>query len=418
MEDQQESGFETARYLKNTLFLRKNIGYLYAIQHGASMIYDTDLHSFITNIDENFKRLEDETEYLSFGGSHRLYNSFAHFGQNKLWPRGYPIDLIKAATTDLYESCKYTHGIVQQGIVQGDPDLDAIQRLTFMNEKEKIGTYFDTDAPLVVAPSNAFVPYNSLNTIHYYDAFFSLLLPQSVTPRVSDIWRGFITQRMIWDIGCHVAFLPIKSRVRSQTRNFVRELREEEDLYLNSHILVDFLENWDCESDELLARYFTVFHAIYKHGLIGISDLKLVRAWIRDLVRIGYMPSKLQASSMQCRKSDHKSKKLMGDLELNQRHVDEYYKSLTKSTKHNRLKVSIKMANILSNKQVATLDTFKATDTVPTTNSTPGTIALPPNKKVSTSESTSKKVSTLGLITTTKQPFTTRAKDMKNVTKA
>lgn len=80
-------------------------------------------------------------------------------------------------------------------MVDGDPDLDAIQRLTRKDNSAKFVVYFDNKAPPVVFPRGSFTPYNTQNTFHLKDAFFALLLPQTVNFRTQDIWRGFIAQR-------------------------------------------------------------------------------------------------------------------------------------------------------------------------------------------------------------------------------
>ena len=41
-EDQEKLGYEITPLLKHNVYQRKNVGYLYAIQHGARYIYDTD----------------------------------------------------------------------------------------------------------------------------------------------------------------------------------------------------------------------------------------------------------------------------------------------------------------------------------------------------------------------------------------
>ena len=49
-------------------------------------------------------------------------------------------------------------------------------------------------------------PYNAQATLHYRDALWTLLLPISVHGRVADILRSYAMQRLLWDVGLHVAF--------------------------------------------------------------------------------------------------------------------------------------------------------------------------------------------------------------------
>lgn len=43
-------------------------------------------------------------------------------------------------------------------------------------------------------------------TLHAYDALWGLLLPCTVHGRVTDIWRAYFTQRLLWDIGYRIGF--------------------------------------------------------------------------------------------------------------------------------------------------------------------------------------------------------------------
>ena len=339
IEDQKKSGFEIARNLKHGLH-HKNIGYLYAIQHGAKYIYDTEFNNYVTNVDASFDHMTNENEYLTFNGNKLLYNGLAHFGQNKLWPRGYPLDLINETQISAYKTCKNVHSVIQHGIAEGDPDIDALQRLTMRDNKINLDVYFDSKAPLVVLPPNSFTPYGSENTLYQYDAFFSLLLPQTVTSRVSDIWRSFLTQRLLWDIGSQLSLSAIKSHPKPKLREFLKELRDEEELYLNSNLLANLLIKWNCDSNDIFTRYFEVIKEMYKKGMIGASDVTLAQSWIKDLVRVDYKPPKMQSSMMECKPNEtFLPKRLMDETRSNDDHIV-YYKSLATHSKESRSNIT------------------------------------------------------------------------------
>eukprot|EP00957_Ditylum_brightwellii_P182769 13921273-Ditylum_brightwellii.AAC.1 len=60
----------------------------------------------------------------------------------------------------------------------------------------------------LLIPSSSYAPYNAQATTHLYNAFWGLYLPISVPGRVTDIWRSYITQRIMKDIGLHVVYAP------------------------------------------------------------------------------------------------------------------------------------------------------------------------------------------------------------------
>lgn len=50
-------------------------------------------------------------------------------------------------------------------------------------------------------------PYNSQNTVHHRDAFWALFIPSAVSWRVSNIWRSYFAQRLLWEVHGHVLFV-------------------------------------------------------------------------------------------------------------------------------------------------------------------------------------------------------------------
>lgn len=69
-------------------------------------------------------------------------------------PRGFPLESIKAATLTSFRS-EVSRPLIQQGLANNDPDVDAIYRLTL-----PLGVSFDINAFPVVLPEQAYCPYN------------------------------------------------------------------------------------------------------------------------------------------------------------------------------------------------------------------------------------------------------------------
>lgn len=83
--------YETAKVLGSLsapdtpIFARKNIGYLYAIQHGARFIFDTTDDLTLT---ANLSSLTNETVFAAVD---RNVNPYSYYGHPSLWPRGFPL---------------------------------------------------------------------------------------------------------------------------------------------------------------------------------------------------------------------------------------------------------------------------------------------------------------------------------------
>jgi len=196
MKIQEDLGYSIIKHIPTRHYARKNIGYLYAVHHGARQIYETD------DDNEMEERINDVFFLDEFGSeqlqvqdnakdsteNRNVCNPYAHFGQPSVWPRGYPLRNIADPPCIRYRWAKAVKASIQQGLANGDPDVDAIFRLTRKDRAKDIRIDFDTRASPVAYPFGMFSPFNSQNTFFHYEALWALLIPITTTFRVCDIW--------------------------------------------------------------------------------------------------------------------------------------------------------------------------------------------------------------------------------------
>ena len=104
---------------------RKNLGYLWAIQHGAEELYETDddnepVNNMLPNLNNGY--------YVYNGTGRKVANPYAHFGFPHIWPRGYPLDQIRPQAQAERFSRLQARPLILQGLADKDPDVDAIFR--------------------------------------------------------------------------------------------------------------------------------------------------------------------------------------------------------------------------------------------------------------------------------------------------
>ena len=91
IKDQINLSYKITKYLELNSYSRKNIGYLYAIQHGAKEIYEINEDILITNINDlNFK-LDNKNVFYGIRNDSRMINPYNYFEQKNIWPRGFRI---------------------------------------------------------------------------------------------------------------------------------------------------------------------------------------------------------------------------------------------------------------------------------------------------------------------------------------
>lgn len=284
-------------------FGRKNIGFLYAIAHGAKVIYDTDddnrlkehripILGYDAASEVRLSGSVNVTWPVAEPGKPPVFNAYPSFKPScgHIWPRGFPLDFVQgkgAENWTLHHTMLDRPPAVQQFLADEDPDVDAVFRLTRQLPCRFAG--LPQELPEVMAmPQQVFLPYNAQATVHLREAFWGLLLPVTVHGRVSDIWRAYLTQKLLWDIGQVVAFAPphvVHDRV---AHDYLKDFQSESDLYLKSTAIVGFLSRWASDAPTLVERLEQLWAALYARGFVEEGDLRLAQAWIRDLLALGY----------------------------------------------------------------------------------------------------------------------------------
>ena len=330
--EQSELGFKILDLTPLNHFGRKNIGYLYAVRAGAQHIYDTDDDNILKQagadgglpvdipiVDARKPRhFVAQAWHCNFSEPDtRSWNPYAIYGQPTAWPRGLPLDDVRETSEACghaaasaagggngdnkkgehapYAYHKVFHRLpgitfpVQQSLADLHPDVDAIYRLTRYPPTFAFDVAED-DAEGLYGPDHVYAPYNAQATLHHYDAFWAMLLPVTVHGRVSDIWRSYVAQRLMWKYGMRVAFMKPWVDQERTAHDYLRDFDSEQPLYLRAGGLLDFLRAWrpSQEGLTLAAEQEELIVALYEHGVLEKEDVLLTQAWLQDLRSMGY----------------------------------------------------------------------------------------------------------------------------------
>lgn len=165
-------------------FGRKNLGYLYAIAHGAHQIWDfDDDNGLIMGLDP--KPAASGVFSVQVGSNCTVFNPYPLMGAPATvealgpaaWPRGLPLDMLKVNCPYKLKQGQLDNVTVIQSLAQHEPDVDGIFRLT-----RTVPFYFDASSTsTLVIPKGVMVPYNAQATLVMQPAFWSLILPITVS---------------------------------------------------------------------------------------------------------------------------------------------------------------------------------------------------------------------------------------------
>lgn len=275
---QQELPFRIAGSLPTGHYARKNLGYLLAIRNGAECIYETD--------DDNAPNEHWVPRALTVSAQavapRHWMNVYRAFSKENIWPRGLPLDKVSDPGTGAHDPntplTEYRCPI-QQGLADNAPDVDAVWRLVLDRP------FHFRRGPSVWLPPGTWCPFNSQSTWWWPEVYPLLYLPSYCSFRMTDIWRSFIAQRCLWELGHGLVFHAAEVVQDRNIHNLMRDFKDEIPGYTQNDALVARLSDLSlgggpaAVSDNLVKCY----EALTDGGFFPATELPLVRAWVEDV---------------------------------------------------------------------------------------------------------------------------------------
>lgn len=164
---------------------RRNLGLIAAYDLGADVVATVDDDNIPYDDWGTDLYIGQTIEVDTFEPKASVFDPLSMTNHNHLWHRGYPIQLLPERLYVEYKGKTERRVLVQADLWDGDPDIDAMARLTYHPTVK-----FDITQPFC---SNKIAPFNSQNTFLARE-----VLPHyAVWPhvgRMDDIWGGYYLQ--------------------------------------------------------------------------------------------------------------------------------------------------------------------------------------------------------------------------------
>jgi len=254
-------------------YARKNIGYLEAMKNGATLIYCTDDDN-VPNDKWKVRELNVSAKESVNGG---WYNVYSLLSPNFMWPRGFSLNRVRSHPILGFDV--NVESSIQQGLSDGEPDVDAIFRLIFQRRN-----MFDYKKSIYLR-SFTWCPFNSQSTWFFPKAFPLMYLPITASFRMTDIYRSFVAQRCLWELGEGVTFhSPSEVFQDRNEHDLMKDFADEVHGYLNVDKIVELLgalilkkgEEYVCEN------LYTCYEELTANSILPVTELFSVKKWIKD----------------------------------------------------------------------------------------------------------------------------------------
>lgn len=258
-------------------YARKNMAYLVAMQKSKTIL-ETDDDNMPYDFYPNFVR--EEIEVDTYFSTSRYINIFQLMqGRNtKIWPRGYPLPLINDLSP-VYKTKVKKKFPVQHSLINHDTDVDAIYRLTNNSYIE-----FEPNKIFSLSP-HTYTPINTQNTFWNKEAFLLMYIPSTVASRVCDIYRGYIAQRLLWELGFNLLILSPSVSQNRNPHDYLKDLAEEVPLYTTIHYFINALEEVTLHGS-IEDKLVQIYEALILKGLIRQEELPILKEWISQVTKL------------------------------------------------------------------------------------------------------------------------------------
>lgn len=276
MDRQKSLPYQLSKILPEGHYARKNLGYLIAMDRGAETIIETDDDNSPLDVFWEKRQVEQSVQVVAHQGWVNIYRFFA---DRPIWPRGYPLECVQSPDTDIETRAAIAHCPIQQGLADGNPDVDAVYRLVM-----PLPVSFK-EAPPIALEKGCWAPFNSQNTTWFREAFPLLYIPYHCSFRMCDIWRSFIVQRICWENDWHVMFHGATVYQERNEHDLIQDFRDEVPGYLNNSQICKALSDLGLKGgikhlgDDLKSCY----EVLIKFGHVGKGEIPLINAWIEDV---------------------------------------------------------------------------------------------------------------------------------------
>jgi hypothetical protein len=231
---------------------RRNIGFVYSYQNGCDIMATVDDDNIPYNNWGDNIMIGSEIEVNEYENlSCPYFDSFSVTEHNDLWHRGYPIEFIKVKNNIEFKGKVIMKPLVQAEFWDGDPDVDALCRLS----KKPIVKF----SPFETFTTKQMTPFNSQNT--FLDR--SVLKYYSVFPyigRMDDIWGSYVMQHKFPN---SIIFTKPSVYQERNPQDLIKNLENEIIGYRGTINLLENLNSYENFLPKKTVEYFKIYQKYF-----------------------------------------------------------------------------------------------------------------------------------------------------------
>ena len=230
---------------------RRNLGFLFAYQQGADIVATVDDDNIPYDDWGKNVLVGQEIECDLYEPEDNVFDPLSITNTPNIWHRGYPIELLQKRHRVEYKGKTKRKVLVQADLWDGDPDIDAMARLTM-----KPIVKYNIDNPFC---SNKIAPFNSQNTFLSREVIpFYTVLPH--VGRMDDIWGAYIMQHYFPNSVIYNKASVYQDR---NVQDLITNLEKEVIGYRNTLSLIENLSDYNSYLPEKTKEFFKIYQSCF-----------------------------------------------------------------------------------------------------------------------------------------------------------
>ncbi len=232
---------------------RRNIGFIYSYDQGADIMATVDDDNVPYQTWGENVYIDKTVNIHAYESINGVFDPLSVTKDNYLWHRGYPIELLQSRRDVVYKGKIQRKVLVQSDLWDGDPDIDAIARLTH----KPIVRYQDITEPycsINISPFNSQNTFLSRKVLPYY-----AMLP--FIGRLDDIWAAYILQKYFPD---SVIYSPATVYQDRNKQDLITNLEHEIIGYRDTFRLINNLDSFEDVLPDRTKRFYDLYRKSFK----------------------------------------------------------------------------------------------------------------------------------------------------------
>ena len=282
--DQEKLGYRSSELIVWNRVMRRNIALLEAIKYRVDIIITVDDDNM--PMDKDYFNAFTRILTQPFSGlgvtSNDGWFNIGEYLIPQIYHRGFPYERRHSKHDYII---RYVQGVkigVAAGLWLGDPDIDAMERIT---NRTRVNQITEVAQRGLCVANNAFSPFNSQNT-----AYISELAPLCMVwvgvGRYDDIWASYVAQRIMSTLDYHVCYGPPFVWQERNLHNLWQNLRDEIFGMEYTIKFCDDLAKADIGEGAVLDKLKRLYEYLKNKDYLPVEAYELGKAWCEDIERI------------------------------------------------------------------------------------------------------------------------------------